>query len=462
MRTTRPILSATQIDTFEHCKRQWAWERIAKIPREQTKYAAKGEALHLIAENYLRDGKAPPTNGIGKIFMAGIKHLPAPGVGIVEGPFLWEPKGVLFALSGKIDLVHTEDKLLIVTDHKSTSDFKWMKKKDELQNGIQPVIYLSYVTSIMECEEIGAKWVYYLTNEKRPASRAIFFVLTAKELKKKFQRICLIGDEMVSLLEKKPDVTTLPFNLEWCDAYGGCPYRDKCVFTPEQRMRSIMTQLSLKEKLEIRAKQTASINSPEGELARQVAPPVPVAEPVAVATAQPVQMPVEALKAEMTAQVAERPMTLKERMAAKMATMPTKILESSPAQQVPEKTFVAPPQVKIEAAKPVEVPKMPEPTILTKKQEAAKVTAPAPIAEKAEGVTIKGFVLFVDCVPLKMNGGLQFFPLSNLLGKDDLGKYLDENPIPANYAVSLSLRTPEGQGAYYALEARAALVVRGM
>ncbi len=126
-------ISASQIDTYRTCARKWAWKYIGRVDGPQHPSAALGERVHGVLEGWLRDGKAIDTSTReGKIAAAGVSKLPMPGRGLVERKFDWRsPAGILY--TGRLDLEHERDDVLVVHDHKTTSSFGWAKTEEDLK-----------------------------------------------------------------------------------------------------------------------------------------------------------------------------------------------------------------------------------------------------------------------------------------------------------------------------------------
>lgn len=304
-----PIFSASQIDTFDHerggCERKWGFEKIEGLPRPPNKYAQRGLDLHDVAERFLKSGILPPENEAGKVFRAGLPHLPPPGTGVTEGPFRFHPDGEPYLIQGRIDWRALPGEIsafgIDLLDHKSTSSKDWSWSKDEatLMKDAQGVIYSAYTMHQLQRDTIRARWVNYRWTPERPKAKPVGFVMTLPHVAAEFERIKEVCRRMAWRHEQKIRAVELPYNVAACDAFGGCPFRTQCGLSPQERMRAHMSQMSLKEKMEARKAQTPAVNPPAAAAApAPAAPPpaqaaipltvVPVAPPAAAAPPAPV------------------------------------------------------------------------------------------------------------------------------------------------------------------------------
>lgn len=323
-----PVFSATQIDTYILCNRKWGIKKIDGIKPERNRFADRGVDMHGVGERFLRHAIPPPDTDAGKVFRASIPHLPAPGSGLVEEPFLWVPKGEKFSICGKMDWVGMLPGLaaggaLALRDHKNTSSFDWAKSAEELRTNVQAVTYCAYLLEEAFPDEglVHCRWLYDLWKPDRPKCRPVDFIMPREHVFAEFEKIKETCREMVLWLEKKPRGAEMPYQVSACDAFGGCSYRGvQCVLSDAERMRAHMAQQSLREKMAARAAQAPAVNpgASEPQPPPQQAPAqasLPTAPPPAQAAA-PEPAPVAAPAA---SPAPEAPISLAKRMEAKKA-----------------------------------------------------------------------------------------------------------------------------------------------
>lgn len=263
------ILSPSQIDAAEDCLRKWAWDKIARVPRPTSPSAALGTLVHAQIERYLKfrqplDLLTPE----GQIAHTG-SHLWPTNVRLenVERPFTLDLEGLKFR--GVIDLWHDHPK---VTDHKSTSDFKWAKTPEILKRDPQGVVYGLHAMREYGTDAVELEWIYYRTKEPyRKPAMPVRATVTYRDILPGIERIHRTGETLVRLAERKAHPLSLPFSASSCEKYGGCAYKGLCNLSPLERLEAHMTQpASMAEAI---AKLTGAVNPG--------APPAPAPVPVA-------------------------------------------------------------------------------------------------------------------------------------------------------------------------------------
>lgn len=299
------ILSASQIATHNLCARKRAWEKLEGIKRPPHPSAVIGSRVHEILEDYLRDGTIPdPSESLtvdlpsgksrtvapGRIAQAGIRHLPRPGEARVEDHFLFRvqpmKKGAeSVRLQGYVDFqVWSDDgKKALVGDHKTTSNFRWMKTPELLAVDPQAAIYAMNAV-IDGAEEITLRWVYYLTTGKNPRTKVSELTLGIDEVQDMFDPVYRSALEIYQIQReyKEGRLTVLdippPEDLNACNAFGGCYYRDRCSLTNEQKIRSYFRKesrnMGLRDMLE-KKKAKEAANTPAPETVEEVETPAP-------------------------------------------------------------------------------------------------------------------------------------------------------------------------------------------
>jgi hypothetical protein len=215
-------VSASQIKTYRRCSRKWWFEKIAGHRSPTSAAAELGRQLHAQLENYLLTGELPES----PIARAGLKHLPSQGEKILVEESLEYKKGLPVPLIGFIDLVELENRR--VTDHKTTSDFKWAKNEYELLMDPQAIIYTKIAKDqfFEGDEDIEFRHVYYRTRGAA-ASSCTTAVFSTELLEEQFEGIVqTVLDMSEDSRQEKP--AGVSFNPEACSDYGGCPFRGEC------------------------------------------------------------------------------------------------------------------------------------------------------------------------------------------------------------------------------------------
>lgn len=244
----RHVLSASQLATYALCKRKWAWRYIEGVQEPPHASAALGGRVHHVLEGWLASGVAPDrSTREGAIALAGLKHLPPPGSGVVEHGFLLHtPKNTYI---GYIDWQGIFNGLITVLDHKTTSNLVYAKTAVDLLSDIQALIYALFACIAWDSEEIWLLWVYY-TTAREPRSPAPTKVkIRLPQVLEKFPEIEAMGEEIGRHVRNKTHPLALPPEASACGAYGGCPHKARCNLSETERLRSIMSEATLENKL---------------------------------------------------------------------------------------------------------------------------------------------------------------------------------------------------------------------
>jgi len=248
-------ISATQIGTYRLCPRKWGWNKLDGVPAPPNKYAERGLRVHKAAERWLEKGiPVDMDTEEGKIITPGLKFLPPPGTGLTEHMFNFATETAVY--TGLWDLLVLPQKpfdsneipSVSVIDHKTTSDFKWMKKVSDLRTDPQAIIY-AVAAGAGVFQHYGVNpyivlnWIYYRANAKKPGARKVtLYVLpddarevqqkdtktvgamSWSELMEQFADIEVTAAELLEHRRQGHKAIDLPYNIAGCKAFGGCPY----------------------------------------------------------------------------------------------------------------------------------------------------------------------------------------------------------------------------------------------
>lgn len=293
---TRPI-SPSEIESFLLCQRRWGWERLDGIKVERGNDAAElGKATHKQLERWFVAGILPdPTDEAGRIAESGLHLWPAPAeVSEIEIHIGCETDAGRYHGYQDIGYIEPETAYVVVGDHKTTGDFKWAKTAEELRTNIQAAIYARSAMERHGVEQVKLRWVYYRTKGARKAY-PVEVIVTVPEVEQVFDEIIdPVAREIHAAEASGKTGVDMEINARSCDAFGGCPHASRCNLSPSQRLVSLMSQMSLKEKIEAKKAAAAAagnapvippapaphINPPESQL-----PPAPAVVPVAAAPA---------------------------------------------------------------------------------------------------------------------------------------------------------------------------------
>jgi CRISPR/Cas system-associated exonuclease Cas4 (RecB family) len=280
-----PTFSATQIETFALCPRKWAWRKIAGIEVEPKASTQLGKDMHAQLETWLRDAKPLDlTTEAGQIAMSGLHHLPTPGTpGMeIEKEFRLEIFNhviIGFKDFEILDRWFDNRRIPLVSDHKSTKDFRWSKSVDDLRTDFQACIYAAEAMIRANTQECDLQWTYYKTTGSR-ASQPVRLRVTRDSVTPTLERAKKLCDDMALIHRSGVQAHEVPINPTACEAFGGCEYQNLCNLTPQERIGAIMTQQAKQdmflEKLKARTSENG-INPPPMQPVGT--PPTPVLNP---------------------------------------------------------------------------------------------------------------------------------------------------------------------------------------
>lgn len=253
--------SYSQLDTWVGCKRKWGLRLIDK-DRRQNRFAVRGSNIHVYTEDWLLEAKPPPVSSPDEVVrrqanmaLALFRQLPKPKTPniYIEHPFEFESEGG-FIFIGKLDLLELKLPRPEIIDSKTTTDFKWIKAKANLDN-IQTLMYSQYAFTLDEdIEEVLFRWAAVVDRKKGPTARSFPkegpLVISRADVAARFPT--MIEKVAYEIETEGLCVKTgmdLPPNPLYCDAFGGCQYRDRCNITSKEYFRARMTQHTLREKI---------------------------------------------------------------------------------------------------------------------------------------------------------------------------------------------------------------------
>lgn len=278
-------ISPSQIDAFRTCQRRWFKQYVEWFKEPQAPSAALGDKIHKVLEDYLRD--AIPLDirtQEGRIANAGMRYLPEPKTGLVEGKFFLPVIPDVWGWYGKIDWRSPDGSLII--DHKSTSDFKWAKTEDTLEKDPQGLIYSRAGIEGSDRLEQNSRWIYYRTKDK-PDAFAVDFKLSRSAVLDGMAELTEETKQLIRLRTSK--FLDLPPNTGSCFKYNKpCPHKGtSCV---DLNGRSILRGNNMKTKEELLAELQGKTLTPVAlpSVAPPAPLPLPVEAPVVPAPAAPV------------------------------------------------------------------------------------------------------------------------------------------------------------------------------
>lgn len=312
----KPV-SPSQIGTFQLCQRKWAWDKIDGIPQPESPGTEMGKSVHKHQETWFTFRKPPM--GTERSHVVARKLLE-------KWPHPSELRGLLarnmpdvephisatrpgYILHGYMDLGYwhpTQHGVYVVGDHKSTSSLNWAKTKEDLLEDPQGLGYPSCIFEALDEDQsfpgehddvrIMTRWVYVTTAQK-PQTRVVENLVTRQEVEERMQEFVDPTGRLIVLARSHDRALDLEPNLEACDRFGGCPYRENCKISGKERLRSLMATQSLKEQMEERVrKQREAAAGGKGEEKSETKTKDPINPPEKAKATKPSGKPEEGPK----------------------------------------------------------------------------------------------------------------------------------------------------------------------
>lgn len=246
--------SPSQIDIWQQCQAKWGYKYIDHAPGSN-KYADRGKDLHRVLEAWLAHAQEPPDDRIGRLARAGLKLLPVPGTAQVEGDFiLVSANGIKHR--GAIDLFYWDGDTPVITDHKSTTDFKWALTEETLKVNGQAITYAAKTMVAHQRDVVRLDWIYYKDHKTKPRVKKVSACVDLEHVLCELDKADRLAIEIGEVGLKAKRALDLPRNAASCEAKGGCPYRDICPVTDAERLGAIMEQQSIRDRLMRQTQQT--------------------------------------------------------------------------------------------------------------------------------------------------------------------------------------------------------------
>jgi hypothetical protein len=224
--------SATEIETFELCRRKWAYQYLDGSKPPQSKAAKLGLLVHKVLEKHLTGYPIDYQSDEGRIAKSGLHYIPQslPREN-VEHAFLFLKKGHIF--HGYIDFFEqVGSQTWLVGDHKTISSLHNALGPNELKQNIQANIYAQWVFREKNAKAVNLRWIYYRT-KSTPKALCVEAELTPEQANDNFADIVETADEILAIVKEKQPSSAQPKNTSACFKYGRCAFYAKCKSTAQ-------------------------------------------------------------------------------------------------------------------------------------------------------------------------------------------------------------------------------------
>ena len=287
---TSPNISPSQISTWRLCHRKFGFTYLSGEPRPPaTKAMLIGTALHSKVEQVFATGQPDYSfatdhdEEASRLLPVILPYLPTEAiseqkVSVVLG-------GVTFA--GRFDWLAPAGSFWELGDLKTTSNLKYAKTELELSTDPQVLVY-SQAQTQTQPGNIVCRWLYVQTR----GTPHVREVVTRPDFTALDQ---LIADgqaiDVAWATRTRPE--DLEPNTSACDAFGGCPFRAKCVIDPGERLIALQRRMGIPSMGGMGTQKTFDEMMAEANgIADPVnPPPVPFVEPEALTKSEPPAAP---------------------------------------------------------------------------------------------------------------------------------------------------------------------------
>lgn len=233
-------ISASQIATWNDCRRKWGFEKIEGI-RHSSAAVELGLAVHGILEAAQAGTPIDQTTKAGLIASAHIADMPDEALTEFDIT-VWLRDRVLdlsnpvapktidggCVLVGRVDRMWFDQDVIVIDDHKTTSDFKWAKTEDELLRDPQFLSYATWVIQQFGVDRVRGRWLYYHTR-KPPKGKIVSVTASADTVLDGFVKYVLSPGLYIEQVRRSlNDIKHLPVNQAACGKYGGCKHAAYC------------------------------------------------------------------------------------------------------------------------------------------------------------------------------------------------------------------------------------------
>ncbi len=217
-------VSASQIETYDTCKRKWFLNKIVGLPTPQHASAALGEAVHKGQEKFLEDDAVTDVHPLARGSLPLLRELR--GKVLVEHGFERVlRRGTKFV--GRIDVLdfkcHKNPRII---DWKTTSNMAYAKTSEELRASTQMMAY-AHEALLLDINATVVTVAHAVIPTRAGQFRYTDADLTAKEIRDGWVHIQDKVDMMITT-SKEENPNDVEPTLSACKAFGGCPFADRC------------------------------------------------------------------------------------------------------------------------------------------------------------------------------------------------------------------------------------------
>lgn len=228
--------SASQVETFGKCERAWYFGSVLRVPRVSTAAQGLGTNVHGVIERWLNGHRDTIDPAVARLVDAAKPYLPDPekdaGTYIAEGEFRLPTYQGGPVWLGFIDLKFPGEKPPRILDYKTTSDFRYAKTEAELLENTQVMSYARRALDLPESPDVVKVGHLYIRTKGAAKALPVYVEASKGHVLSIWERDLQTVRRMEAIRRQPSlnpdDVPPTGTDTGHCNAYGGCPYREKC------------------------------------------------------------------------------------------------------------------------------------------------------------------------------------------------------------------------------------------
>lgn len=231
--------SASRITTYMSCNRKAGWLYIAGYDDPGNIDTDFGKQVHDALFHFARNPALLPdlTDPVQAVAAEALPHI----MSLIEDTAQFEGEITVVGKHRWTGFRDLNPRPGLVIDYKTTGDFRNAKTPEQLSTDPQAILYaIAELRAHPELEHVDLMWLY-LKKKKTYAAKPVEARVTRAEAEAGFAALESYADEMQSAAYAAPRdpvarhkyvLNVLTPNWGHCNAYRGCPYKDRCTDRP--------------------------------------------------------------------------------------------------------------------------------------------------------------------------------------------------------------------------------------
>lgn len=215
-------ISPTRIREAENCLRKWALINVYRRPVPRSKALGFGTLVHKMFEDWVDKALIPEEGTLeAQLFWKALPYIPTP----FDETALTEYQVEIDGIKGRVDLLWDG----VLMDYKTSKNKQWFKTADDLMEDLQANAYGLAVMNLQYTNDLKCRWIYL--GKEDIVVEPVDFNLTRTHAQNRWDATIDMRARMQSIVDNPP---TNPLSLvgakdiDYCYAFGGCPFFDLC------------------------------------------------------------------------------------------------------------------------------------------------------------------------------------------------------------------------------------------